>query len=125
MLINAGIQLFKYYLDIDRHEQAQRLKARRHDPLNQWKIGRVDKVALKHWDAYTRCRDEMFRRTHSTKSPWYIVRANDKHAARLNLIRHLLSQLAYRSKQQQLLAFDPQIIFPFDAERLHDGSMAR
>ena len=125
MLINAGIQLFKYYLDIDRHEQKQRLKARRHDPLSQWKISPVDKVALKHWDAYTRCRDEMFRRTHSTKSPWYIVRANDKHAARLNLIRHLLSQLAYRSKQQQLLAFDPEIIFPFDAERLHDGSIAR
>ena len=125
MLINAGIRLFKYYLDIDRHEQAQRLKARRHDPLSQWKISRVDNVALKHWDAYTRCRDEMFRRTHSPQSAWYIVRANDKHEARLNLIRHLLSQLQYRGKQRRLLAFDPEIVFRFDAARLLDGSIAR
>jgi polyphosphate kinase 2 len=125
MLLNAGIRLFKYYLDIDRHEQAQRLKERRDDPLAQWKISGVDKVALKRWDAYTRCRDEMFRRTHSPEAPWYIVRANDKHAARLNLIRHLLSQLAYRGKERRLLAFDPGIVFPCDEARLHDGSVAR
>jgi polyphosphate kinase 2 (PPK2 family) len=72
----------------------------------------VDNVALKHWDAYRRFRDEMFRRTHSPQSAWYIVRANDKHEARLNLIRHLLAQLEYRGKQQRLLAFDPEIVFP-------------
>jgi polyphosphate kinase 2 len=125
MLINAGIRLFKYYLDIDRREQAQRLKDRRHDPLAQWKLSPVDKVALKRWDEYTRCRDEMFRRTHSSGSPWYVVRANDKHAARLNLIRHLLSQLRYRGKKHSLVVFDPEIVFPFEQARLDDRSIAR
>jgi polyphosphate kinase 2 len=124
MLINAGIRLFKYYLDIDRHEQAQRLKDRRRDPLAQWKISPVDKVAVKHWAEYTKCRDEMFKRTHMAHSPWHIVRANDKHAARLNLIRHLLAQLHYRGKNRELLAFDPDLVFAFDEERLRDGSIA-
>jgi polyphosphate kinase 2 len=124
MLVNSGIQLFKYYLDIDRREQAQRLKERRHDPLTQWKTSPVDKVALKHWADYTRARDEMLRRTHSPHAPWHIVRANDKHAARLALIRHLLAQLHYREKEPGLLNFDPAVIFAFDAARLDDGSIA-
>jgi polyphosphate kinase 2 len=124
MLVNSGIQLFKYYLDIDREEQAQRLKERRRDPLTQWKTSPVDKVALKHWKDYTRARDEMLRRTHSAHAPWHIVRANDKHAARLNLIRHLLTHLHYRDKEQDLLATDPAVVFAFDEERLRDGSIA-
>jgi polyphosphate kinase 2 (PPK2 family) len=125
MLINAGIRLFKYYLDIERDEQARRLKERRRDPLTQWKISAIDKVAVKHWRDYTSCRDEMFRRTHSSQSPWYVVRADQKHAARLNLIRHLLSQLPYRGKEWRLLAFDPEIVFPFAEARRDDGTIAR
>jgi polyphosphate kinase len=125
MLLNAGIQLFKYYLDIERHEQVQRLRERRTDPLAQWKISPIDKVAVKHWDDYTNCRDEMFRRTHTAVSPWHIVRANDKHTARLNVIRHLLSQLRYHGKKREVLAFDPKIVFAFSEERVYDGSMAR
>jgi polyphosphate kinase 2 len=125
MLVNSGIQLFKYYLDIDRREQVKRLKERRTDPLAQWKISPIDKVAVKHWDDYTNCRDEMFRQTHMPHSPWYVVHTNDKHAARLNLIRHLLAQLRYRGKKRELLAFDPKIVFPFDRARLDDGSIAR
>jgi polyphosphate kinase len=125
MLVKAGIRLFKYYLDIDRRVQAKRLEERRHDPLAQWKTSPIDKVAVKHWGDYSRCRDEMFKRTHSLDSPWHIVRADDKHAARLNLIRHLLSQLRYQGKKHQLLAFDPEIVFAFDKERLTDGSIAR
>jgi polyphosphate kinase 2 len=124
MLVNSGIRLFKYYLDIDRHEQAQRLKERRHDPLAQWKTSPVDKLALKHWADYTRARDAMLRRTHSPHAPWHIVQANDKHAARLNLIRHLLAHLHYGAKEDGLLKFDPAVIFAFDEARLHDGSIA-
>jgi polyphosphate kinase len=124
MLVNSGIQLFKYYLEIDRDEQAQRLKERRHDPLAQWKTSTIDKVALKHWADYTRARDEMLRRTHSPLAPWHIVKAGDKHTARLNLIRHLLANLRYRKKEWSLLEFDPGIVFPFDVARLRDGSMA-
>jgi hypothetical protein len=66
----------------------------------------------------------MLRRTHSSHAPWHVLRANDTHAARLNLIRHLLSHLHYRKKEAELLAFDPAIVFAFDESRLRDGSMA-
>ena len=125
MLVNAGIKLFKYYLDIERREQIERLKERRTDPLAQWKISPVDKVAVKHWNDYTKCRDEMFLRTNAAHSPWHIVRADDKHASRLNLIRHLLSRLHYRGKKRALLAFDPKVVFAFDVDKLRDGSLAR
>ena len=124
MLVHSGLRLFKYYLDIDRAEQVKRLKERRHDPLSQWKTSPVDKVALKHWSDYSRARDEMLLRTHS-ESPWYIVRGNDKHSARLNLIRHLLAQLHYKGKERNLLAFDPAVVFAFDEARLRGGSLAR
>ena len=102
-----------------------RLKERRHDPLTQWKTSPVDKLAVKHWDHYTIARDIMLRRTHSQHAPWHIVRANDKHAARLNLIRHLLAQLHYKGKERKLPAFDRAIILAFDEARLKDGSLAR
>jgi polyphosphate kinase len=125
MLTNSGIRLFKYYLDIDRAEQVRRLKERRHDPLSQWKTSPIDKVAVKHWADYSRARDEMLLRTHSEDAPWYIVHANDKHVARLNLIRHLLSQLRYKGKNRDLLAFAPALVFDFNEARLNDGSLAR
>jgi polyphosphate kinase len=125
MLVNAGIRLFKYYLDIDRREQMTRLKERRTDPLAQWKISPIDKVAVRHWDDYTKARDAMFQSTHKPHAPWHIVRADDKHAARLNLIRHLLSQLRYRGKKKALLQFDPRVVFAFEETRLYDGSLAR
>ena len=125
MLVNSGIRLFKYYLDIDRAEQKQRLKERRHDPLSQWKISSIDNLALKHWGDYTRARNDMLRSSHTPHAPWQIVRANDKHAARLNLIRHLLAQLQYRGKERRLLAHDSAIVFAFEEARLCDGSMAK
>ena len=125
MLVNSGIQLFKYYLDIDRDEQEKRLTERRHDPLTQWKVSPIDAVALKHWDDYTRTRDDMLRRTHAVHAPWHIVRANHKHTARLNLIRHLLRQLQYRGKNRRILVYDPAVVFVFNESRLCDGSMAK
>jgi len=125
MLVNGGIRLFKYYLDIDRKEQARRLKERQRDPLSQWKISPVDRLAVKLWPAYTRVRDEMLRRTHSSQFPWHVVHANNKHAARLDLIRHLLGQLHYRGKKRRLLAFNPGVVFAFDEARLGDGTITK
>jgi polyphosphate kinase len=125
MLVNSGIRLFKYYLDIDREEQKARLKVRRHDPLSRWKISPIDQAAAKHWNEYTRARDDMLRRTHLPHAPWHVVRANDKHATRINLMRHLLAQLQYRGKDRRLLVYDPGIVFTFHESRLHDGSMAK
>ena len=67
----------------------------------------------------------MLRRTHSSQFPWHVVHANDKHAARLDLIRHLLGQLHYRGKKRRLLAFNPAIVFAFDEAELGDGTIAK
>src|SRR3546814_14167638 len=80
------------YLDIDRDEQKKRLALRERDPLKQWKISPIDKVALKHLKAYSRARDAMLSRSHSAAAPWIVVRADDKKLARLTLNRDLLSR---------------------------------
>jgi polyphosphate kinase len=93
--------------------------------LSQWKVSPVDEVAVKLWPAYTRARDEMLRRTHSPQFPWHVVHANDKHAARLNVIRHLLAQLHYGGRERRLLAFNPAVVFAFDEAQLGDGTIAK
>jgi polyphosphate kinase 2 len=114
MLERSGIRLFKYYLDISKAEQKKRLKARRKDPLKQWKISPIDEVALDHWKAYSLARDEMFARTHTPFAPWCLVRADDKHAAHLNLIRDLLTHLDYADKDERLILPNPDIVFLYD-----------
>ena len=70
MLVRSGIQLFKYYLDIDKAEQRRRLKARLTDPLKQWKMSPIDAAAQKHWKDYSVARNAMFARTHTPTAPW-------------------------------------------------------
>jgi polyphosphate kinase 2 len=125
MLERAGIRLFKYYLDISRKEQRERLKERRKDPLKQWKISPIDAAAAAHWKDYSLARDEMFARTHTAFAPWCVVRADDKHAARLNLIRHLLSRLSYKGRDERLLVYDPDIVFLYDDAYRANGMIAR
>jgi polyphosphate kinase 2 len=124
MLQRSGVRLFKYYLDIGKDEQKRRLKSRREDPLKQWKISPIDEVAPKHWKEYSAARNEMLARTHSPLSPWFVVRADDKHEARLNLIRHLLSQLDYKGKTKRLVQPDPEVVFAYDARYLENGMIA-
>jgi polyphosphate kinase 2 (PPK2 family) len=113
MLVRSGIKLFKYYLDIDRHEQKKRLEARKDNLLKQWKISPIDEAALKHWDDYTKARDDMFRST-NVPVPWRVVRADDKKAARLNMIKDLLSNLDYKGKKEKLTEPDTSIVFPYN-----------
>jgi polyphosphate kinase 2 len=113
MLISAGVQIFKYYLDISKTEQKKRLRARRQDPLKQWKVSPIDRVALKHWDAYSEARNEMLARTSNSAAPWIIIHTDDKHSARLNLIRDLLSRLACPETDKHLAAPDPNVVFVY------------
>jgi polyphosphate kinase len=124
MLVNSGIRLFKYYLVLIATSR-KRAKVRRHDPLSRWKISPIDQVAAKHWNEYTRARDDMLHRTHSRARPGTSCGPTDKHATRINLMRHLLAQLQYRGKDRRLLVYDPGIVFTFQESRLHDGSMAK
>ncbi|MAT65921.1 MAG: polyphosphate kinase 2 [Gammaproteobacteria bacterium] len=116
LLIRSGIQLFKYYLDISRDAQAERLEARRRDPLKRWKTSPIDEVALAHWDDYSMARNEMLARTHTDATPWYVVRADHKKSARLNVMRHLLSQVDCPDKDRHLAVPDADMVFEFGAE---------
>lgn len=125
LLVGSGIQLFKYYLDISKEEQKARLKERRVDPLKQWKISPVDKVAIRHWDDYSAARNEMLSRTHNEVTPWYVVRADDKKSARLNVIRHLMSHVDCPDKNQHAANPDPKIVFTFDKKHLRSGAITQ
>jgi polyphosphate kinase 2 len=125
MLVRSGVKLLKYYLDIPREEQRRRLKERARDPLTQWKVSPIDAKALKHWKDYTRARDEMLRRTHSAFAPWHILRAGDKKAARINILRDILNRLHYDGKDERLIAPDARFVFEFEEACLLDGRLAR
>ena len=124
MIMGSGVKLFKYYLDISRDEQKKRLKARRDDPLKQWKISPIDSQAIKYWDAYSEARNEMFERTHSRQSPWTVVRADDKRQARINLIKNLLGRIEYDGRDESLLHADRTIVFSYDKKHVADGLIA-
>jgi len=116
MLVQAGILVVKYYLDISREEQRRRLRARTRDPLTQWKSSAVDAVALEHWDDYTRARDRMLRHTHARHAPWVIVRADDKKVARLNLLRDLVRRIDSATADAAAPP-DERVLFEFHASR--------
>lgn len=125
MLVRSGISFFKYYLDIDKAEQKQRLDDRKTDPLKQWKISPIDKQALKYWKSYSAARNEMLARTHTPMAPWTLVRANDKRLARLNIIKDVLSRLHYADKVEQLVQPDPQVVFSYDISNLENAQLAK
>jgi polyphosphate kinase 2 len=125
MLIGAGIQIMKYYLDISKTEQKARLDDRKTDPLKQWKTSPIDAVAVKHWNDYTKARDRMLAATSSRLSPWIVVRADDKKAARLNVIRDLISRLACPETDKHLASPDRSIVFPYDSRHARVRQLAR
>jgi len=125
MLVNSGIKLLKYYLDIGKDEQIKRLAERKRDPLKQWKSSPIDAVAVKHWNAYSKARDTMLLRTHTAIAPWHIVKADDKRLARLNLMRDILSRLHYAGKKNKLIQPDPNVAFEFTPVCLHTKCLSR
>jgi polyphosphate kinase 2 len=113
MLVDSGVMLVKYYLDISLDEQKKRLEDRRNDPLKQWKISPIDDAAIELWDEYSEARNEMLELTHNDVTPWYLVRADEKKHARVNVIRHLLSWVDYPDKNPHLKRADSKIVLPF------------
>lgn len=124
MLIRSGIMLFKYYLDIDKDEQAKRLKDRKTDPLKQWKISPIDDAAIANWDKYSTARNEMLARTHTAFAPWKIVRADNKRLARLNVIKDLLVGIEYKGKRKKVLLPNPKVVFGYDETYVRNGMIA-
>jgi polyphosphate kinase 2 len=119
MLIRDGIAIRKFYLDISRDVQKERLKDRLEDPLKRWKTSPVDALAAKNWKAYSKARDEMFARTSHPLAPWHIVHEDDKKIARLEIIRALLASFSYKGKSSKLASPDDAIVFPWSLDRQH------
>lgn len=123
MLVRSGIRLFKYYLDISKKEQIKRLRRRCASPLRAWKVSPIDDAATEHWSDYSQARNEMFARSHSSFAPWNIVRADDKRAARLAVIRDLLSRLEYEGKDPSLVLPNPDVVFVYDDNCVEAGAL--
>lgn len=124
LLVRSGIKLFKYYLDISREEQKNRLEQRENDPLKQWKISPIDKAAQKHWEDYSLARNIMLARTHHLTAPWTVVRADSKPAARINVIKDILFRNDYKGKKEDLILADSNIVFNYEECYLENGMIA-
>ena len=125
MLVESGITLVKLWLDIGKDEQADRLDARRREPLKQLKVSPLDQVAQEKWADYSAARDETLTRTHTALAPWWCVRADHKKPARLNVMRHILRQAGAPDLTAKVERPDPEVLFAFETAALSDGRLAR
>ena len=120
MLYEDGIHVIKFWFSISKEVQQERFDARVDNPRKRWKFSPVDKKGQEYWDRYTHYKGLMFSRTHTTYSPWIIVKANDKKTARLESMRYVLSQFNYdRKDQAQTILFpDPNTVMRYHRSAL-------
>jgi polyphosphate kinase len=112
MLYEDGVKVIKFWFSVSKGEQLKRFESRSKNPLKQWKLSPVDKKSQDLWGQYTYYKEEMFSKTHTTFSPWIIIKANQKKVARLEAIRYVLSQFNYDGKMESktVLRPDPNIV---------------
>jgi polyphosphate kinase 2 len=108
MLIRSGITLVKYWFSVSDAEQERRFQARLEDPTKRWKLSPMDLESRARWVEYSKAKDAMFAYTDTKQSPWYVVNADDKKRARLNVIRHLLSLLPYEDLTPEPIVLPPR-----------------
>ncbi|MDQ0512199.1 polyphosphate kinase 2 [Ancylobacter amanitiformis] len=96
-MIESGVVLLKYWLEVSPQEQTRRIESRINDPRKIWKLSPMDLKSYGRWYDYSRARDDMFAASDTPWAPWYVVDSNDKRRARLNIITHLLSKLPYEA----------------------------
>jgi polyphosphate kinase 2 len=94
-MVESGIHLIKYWLEVSAEEQERRLKSRMDDPRKVWKLSAMDLKSYSHWYDYSRARDAMFAASDTSWAPWFVAHTDDKKRGRLNIISHLLSQIPY------------------------------
>jgi polyphosphate kinase 2 len=121
-IVDDGILLLKYWLEVGHEEQKRRFAARIDDPLRQWKLSPVDLSSRTRWFEYSRARDIMFAATNTKHAPWYVVRSDDKRRARLNCIRHLIDQIPYKRLPRDAVALpDRAMSGAYDDQAALDG----
>jgi polyphosphate kinase 2 len=108
MLVRSGIYLIKYWFSVNDEEQERRFQDRIRNPIKRWKLSPMDVESRKRWVEYSRAKDVMFEHTDRKKTPWYVVDADNKKTARLNCIRHLLSQIPYRDMKPVEIDLPPR-----------------
>jgi polyphosphate kinase 2 len=100
-IIDSGVILLKYWLEVSEAEQTRRLESRIDDGRKIWKLSPMDLKSYSHWYEYSRARDDMFKATDTSWAPWYVVRSDDKRRARLNVITHLLKHIPYEGAPRE------------------------
>jgi polyphosphate kinase 2 (PPK2 family) len=100
-IIESGVILLKYWLEVSPDEQTKRLEARIDDGRKIWKLSDMDLKSYTRWDDYTEARNEMFQATDTSWAPWYVARSDDKRRARLNIIEHILSKIPYKAVKRE------------------------
>jgi polyphosphate kinase len=100
-IVNNGIRLIKYWLEVSNKEQKRRFEARIDDPIRQWKLSDMDLPSRERWYDYSRARDMMLEATDTDFAPWYILRSDDKKRARLNLLSHFLGMIPYKAPKRE------------------------
>jgi polyphosphate kinase 2 len=101
LIIESGIILIKYWLEVSQDEQTRRIAGRINDGRKIWKLSPMDVLSYSRWYDYSRARDEMFQATDTNWAPWHVVRSDDKKRARLNLIRHFLTRIPYKDAPRE------------------------
>ncbi|MGD8944014.1 MAG: hypothetical protein PVJ37_12165, partial [Desulfobacterales bacterium] len=105
------------YFSVSKEEQARRFERRKNDPLRQWKLSEVDLQAQDLWDEFTEKKFMLLKKTHTKKSPWWVIRSDDKHLARRETMKLILNTVRYRGRNRKLnFTPDPKIVIPGDKE---------
>jgi len=114
---DGNTQLLKLYFSVSKKEQSRRFERRKNDPLRQWKLSEVDLQAQDKWDQFTNAKYKLLKKTHTPENPWFIIRSDNKHLARLETIKLILNRIKYRGRAR-LLDFkpNPDIVIPGDQE---------
>ncbi|WP_031159989.1 polyphosphate kinase 2 [Streptosporangium roseum] len=124
MLVRDGIHLVKFWFSVSRSEQRTRFVIRQVDPVRQWKLSPMDLQSLDKWEDYTEAKEDMFLYTDTEQAPWTVIKSNDKKRARIEAMRHLLSQFEYDNKDHEVVGEpDPRIVV--QAADLLDDDRAR
>lgn len=115
LIYEDNVKLIKFWFSISKEEQKKRFEARLKNPLKRWKFSPVDMKGQELWDTYTHYKEQMFSKTHTTFSPWMIVKTNNKRIARLESMRHVLSQFEYEGKGASGISLlpDPNVILRY------------
>jgi polyphosphate kinase len=108
-IIDAGIILIKFWLEVGKEEQEERFLARINDPMRQWKLSPMDTESYKHWYAYSKARDMMLDATDSNDAPWYVIRSDDKRRGRLNCITHILETIPHKAIRNEKVKLPKRI----------------